>query len=263
MRWGGLPPRTGTARLEDRIAPGRDAAGRFARVDALRGAAMLWMAAFHLAFDLNHFRWLTPVQNFYRDPLWTWQRVAIVSLFLFTAGVGQAIAQGRELPSARFWRRWAQIVGCAVLVSLGSWLMFPQSYITFGVLHAIAVMLLLLRWLGRFDAPVLLALVLVALVLPEVFQHAWFDSRWTNWMGLVTHKPRTEDYVPLLPWLGAMLLGFAAGRRAERLRPVWFTAPVPAWLRPLARLGQWPLTFYMVHQPVLIALVAALSWIAR
>ncbi len=42
---------------------------RFGRLDALRGAAIVWMALFHLAFDLNHFGWLNPKQNFYTDPL--------------------------------------------------------------------------------------------------------------------------------------------------------------------------------------------------
>ena len=45
-------------------------------------------------------------------------------------------AQGQRWP--RFWRRWAQVAGCALLVTLGSWLMFPRSLISFGVLHGIA-----------------------------------------------------------------------------------------------------------------------------
>ncbi len=40
-------------------APG----ARFDRVDALRGLAMVWMALFHLAFDLNHFGLLDPRQD--------------------------------------------------------------------------------------------------------------------------------------------------------------------------------------------------------
>ena len=49
-------------------------AARFDRLDALRGTAMVWMALFHFAFDLNHFGLLDPRQDFYRDPLWTLQR---------------------------------------------------------------------------------------------------------------------------------------------------------------------------------------------
>ncbi|MEZ0309606.1 MAG: heparan-alpha-glucosaminide N-acetyltransferase domain-containing protein, partial [Ramlibacter sp.] len=56
---------------------------RYDTIDALRGAAIVWMTAFHFCFDLNHFGWIR--QNFYTDPTWTLQRTLIVSLFLFCA----------------------------------------------------------------------------------------------------------------------------------------------------------------------------------
>src|SRR3989344_685780 len=193
-------------------------AQRFDRVDALRGLALLWMAAFHFCFDLANFR-LTE-SDFYRDPFWTWQRTFILSTFLLCAGAGQAIATHRGQSWARFWRRWAQIVGCALLVSLGSWWMFPRSYISFGVLNGMAVMLIV----ARLSAPLgnwLLPLGLVAVLLPHAFQHPFFDARWTNWVGLVTHKPITEDFVPVLPWLGVMWWGLAVTQWLLRHRPHW------------------------------------------
>jgi uncharacterized membrane protein len=233
------------------------AAARYDRLDAVRGVAMVWMALFHLAFDLNHFG-LIARQDFYRDPLWTGQRTTIVSLFLLCAGLGQAIALHQGQSAARFWRRWAQVAGCAVLVSIGSWWMFPNSWISFGVLHGIALMLIV----ARVAAPLrgwLWLLGLVAIVLPWLIQHPFFDTRWTNWVGLVTRKPVTEDWVPLLPWLGVMLWGLAAGQRllARGARSM-LTGALPRAFAPLAALGRWPLTFYMLHQPVLIGLVLLL-----
>lgn len=227
------------------------AAVRSDRLDALRGLAIVWMAAFHFGFDLNHFGWIR--QDFYRDPVWTWQRVAIVSLFLFCAGGGQALAVQAGQGAQRFWRRWAQVAGCAALVSVGSAFMFPNSWISFGVLHGIAVMLLLLRFgLARLPNPVLVALAVLAIGAPRLVQSPWFDSRWTNWVGLITHKPITEDYVPVLPWLGVMLLGFVV----TRARPGLWAGAAP---RPLAVLGRWSLSFYMVHQPVLIGALMAVQ----
>ncbi|MFX8207344.1 heparan-alpha-glucosaminide N-acetyltransferase domain-containing protein, partial [Acinetobacter baumannii] len=73
-----------------------------------------------------------------------------------------------------------------MLVSAGSWFMFPQSWISFGVLHGIAVMLLLLRLgLSRLPALALLALAAAALAAPTLLQSPVFDTRWTNWVGLV------------------------------------------------------------------------------
>jgi len=235
--------------------------GRFERLDALRGVAIVWMALFHFCFDLNQFGFIR--QDFYADPLWTGQRTAIVSLFLLCVGAGQAIAIDQGQTWARFWRRWAQVAGCALLVSAGSWWMFPNSFITFGVLHGIAAMLPLLRlmapargWLWPLGA--------LAIAMPFVVQHPLFDSRWTNWVGLVTHKPVTEDYVPLLPWIGVALWGLAAGQWLLRERRSAWAADLPGTVRsvggPLAALGRWSLTFYMLHQPVLIGLVTAAAW---
>ncbi len=235
---------------------------RYQRLDALRGVAIVWMAAFHFCFDLNYYGFIR--QDFHNDPLWTVQRGAIVTLFLFCVGLGQAVALDQGQTMRRFWRRWAQIVGCAVGVSAGSALMFPQTYISFGVLHGIAVMLLLLRLAapaGRWLWP----LGLAALLLPLFIQHPFFDTRATNWIGLVTHKPITEDYVPVLPWLGVALWGMAAGQWALRHRATWLNGTLPAGLRlpgrPLAVLGRWSLSFYMLHQPVLIGAVMVAAWL--
>jgi uncharacterized membrane protein len=228
---------------------------RFDRLDALRGAAIVWMAAFHFSFDLNYFGFVH--QDFYRDPVWTLQRACIVTLFMLCVGAGQgiAVAQGQSL--SRFWKRVAQIAGCALLVSIGSWVMFPASFISFGVLHAIALMLVFVRFTTSWGAWRWL-LGGIAMLLPLFVADPFFDSRWTNWVGLTTHKPVTEDYAPILPWLGVVWWGAAAaewllGRHASLLR-----GSVPRAARPLAVLGRWSLSFYMLHQPVLIGLL----WLA-
>ncbi|MFO0120946.1 MAG: DUF1624 domain-containing protein, partial [Inhella sp.] len=217
---------------------------RLPRLDALRAVWMVWMAAFHFAFNLAHFRLIEA--NFYVDPLWTTQRTLILSGFLFWAGLSQALAHEAGQSAPRFWRRWAQVAGAAALVSLGSALMFPNSWISFGVLHAFALMLPLLRWgLGRWPTGCLVALAALAWVLPGWVQHPVFDTRWTNWVGLVTHKPITEDFVPLLPWLAPLLLGWVAARQPGLRR--WLAGPVPGAGRAWAGLGRWPLTFYLLH----------------
>ena len=83
------------------------------------------------------------------------------------------------------------------------------------------------------------------------------DLKALNWLGLVSQKPITEDYVPLLPWLGVMWWGMAAGQcvlaRGWMVRVDQIASAVP--LAPLSWLGRWSLTWYMAHQPVLIGLL--------
>jgi uncharacterized membrane protein len=219
--------------------------------------AIVWMAVFHFCFDLSHFKLIQ--QNFYADPFWTIQRTLIVSLFLFTAGVSQAVALQQDSGWERFWRRWLQIVACAVLVSLGSALMFGQRFISFGVLHGIALMLIAVRLSQGWGHWLWLA-GLLALLSPQFIQHSWFDSRWTNWIGLVTRKPVTEDFVPMLPWLGVMWWGLSSGQWLLDRRRHWLTGDLPRPLGALAALGRWSMSFYMLHQPVLLgALLLFLS----
>ncbi len=236
---------------------------RFDRLDALRGFALVWMAIFHFCFDLANQRLIDA--DFYRDPWWTTQRTLILSTFLLCAGAGQAIATAQGQSWRRFWRRWAQVAGCAVLVTAGSALMFPRSFIYFGVLHGMAVMLIIARltaswkrWLWPLGA--------LAVALPQLVQDPFFDSRLTNWVGLVTAKPITEDYVPLLPWLGVMWWGLAATQWLLARRPAWLaagTGRASAGFRGLTVLGRWSLTFYMVHQPVLLGGIFAWQYLAR
>ncbi|HPU19106.1 MAG TPA: heparan-alpha-glucosaminide N-acetyltransferase [Alicycliphilus sp.] len=252
-----------------RVDPGPrgGSAARHDLVDALRGLAMVWMTVFHFCFDLSHFGYWQ--QDFLGDPFWTVQRTLIVSLFLLCAGMGQAVAWHRRLAWPRFWRRWGQIAACALLVTVGSYLMFPRSFIYFGVLHGMAVMLLFARltagW-GRWLWPMgLLAVALPwlagwALEGPLAGLAETFNGRALNWLGWVTHKPFTEDYVPLFPWLGVMWWGMAGGQWLLARRPHWLAWAMPGTGVALAVLGRYSLSYYMLHQPVMMGALMLVGW---
>lgn len=241
---------------------------RLDRIDVLRALAMLWMTAYHFCFDLNYHGLIR--QNFYDDPFWTWQRTAIVSLFLFTAGLSQAMAVEQGQSWSRFWRRWRQVALAALLVTAGSWWMFPRGFIYFGVLHGIAVMLIIVRltagwgrWLwplgalviaAKFAAPVLMAMEPALLV---------FNTTWLNWLGFINRLPVTEDHVPLLPWLGVMWWGVAAGQWMLANRPRWLgaeDAPADGMKRALLTMGRMSLLYYLLHQPVMLGLLSVIVW---
>ena len=237
-------------------------------VDALRGLAMLWMTLFHLAFDLNQAGYIR--QDFYHDALWTGQRTLIVALFLGCAGIGQALARGQSW--AHFGRRWAQILGGALLVTAGSWWLYPQSFIYFGVLHGIALMLIVARltahwgrwlWLAGALAIAIKYIAVELMMTPYLTTLAEiFNTPWLNWLGLITRKPITEDYVPLLPWLGVMWWGVAAGDWLNRRRAGhWLRGAVPARLQPLAWLGRHSLSYYLLHQPLLLGGLLVWGWL--
>jgi len=232
---------------------------RVPAIDNLRGLAILAMVAFHFSFDLRHFGFTTA--DFYRDPFWLHARTAILSSFLFLAGVSFVLAQSTAYGRARFWRQVVRVATAAMLVSVASYIVFPQRYIWFGVLHAIAVSLILLRPLAH--RPWLALGVGVAVIVAgNAWTSPWFDGRTWGWVGFMTAKPPTEDYVPLFPWTGVMLLGMAAGHALQRhdFRSLAALARLPA---AVGILGRHSLAIYLVHQPVLFGLVYLLAKLAR
>ncbi len=237
---------------------------RYDRLDALRGLAIVWMTLFHFCFDLNYFGFIN--FNFYEDALWTNQRTMIVSLFLFCAALGQVIALQKHLTWPRFFRRWRQVLGASLLVTVGSYLVYPNSFIYFGILHGIALMLLVLRLTVQWSKYYLYAgLLLVGLKLGLPALHAsnsnldFLNSAWFNWLGLISKKPITEDYVPLVPWLGVLLISYALGEWIIKNKIDYLTGELKSYFNWLAVLGRWSLSYYLVHQPVLFVLV----WCAR
>lgn len=239
-------------------------ATRFDRLDALRGVAIVWMTIYHFCFDLNYFGWIK--QDFYHDPVWTWQRTAIVSLFLLCAGAGQAVALHQGQTWTRFWRRWAQVAACALLVTAGSYWMYPKSFIYFGVLHGIAVMLIVVRltahwgvWLWPLGAVAIASKFIASYAVSTWASLQFLNERGFNVLGWVSQLPVTEDYVPIFPWLGVMWWGVAATQWLLAHRRNLMTGGIAPATRWLAWLGTWSLTWYMLHQPLMIGMMSALK----
>ncbi|MFA5531460.1 MAG: heparan-alpha-glucosaminide N-acetyltransferase [Thiohalomonadaceae bacterium] len=233
-------------------------AGRFQAVDVLRGTAIALMIAFHIGFDLVYFGVLRV--DIYHDPFWVGARMFIVTLFLLTMGASLYLATCRGVRWPRFWRRVGFIAAGAGAVSIATWLVFPRSWIFFGVLHFIALAsALALPFRRLYWSNLVLGVALV--VLGVWAAHPFFDQPGLNWIGLVTRKPLTEDYVPLLPWFGVVLIGLWLGR------VVYGRSALPAWAagqrtgrlaRTLAFAGRHGLLIYLVHQPILFGILWAL-----
>ena len=165
-------------------APVVAAAGhRLTAIDALRGAAIVAMIAYHFCFDLTVFR-LAPC-DFYRDAFWIVARGVIVSSFLLLVGISLVLARRDGVPAARFWRRTALIAAAAVAVSAGSYLMYPRSFIYFGILHSIAVSSVLARPLVPMPLAAL-ALGAIAIALGNSVALPFFDAPLASIVGLTT-----------------------------------------------------------------------------
>ena len=234
-------------------------AGRLGAVDLARGLAVAAMVVFHTAWDLSDLRLIeTDIRAI---PAWSWFAHTIAASFLVLVGVGLVLAHGRALRAHAFLRRLAVIVAAALLVTIGTYVTFPDAYIFFGILHCIALASALALPFLRLPVIAAIGAAGLCFVASLVLTQPVFDAPVLAFLGLGTRIPNTNDYVPLFPWMGFVLCGIAAMRLAGPLlaRLPERTGTYPAPLRVLAWAGRHSLIIYLLHQPLIFGALS--GWV--
>lgn len=220
-------------------------AARNSTVDLMRGIAILMMVAFHFCYDLKFFgyvSWDVPDGN-------AWRPIRYIILFLFLTCVGYGGVQ-QHRPRIRwsaFNRRLLRIALGAGAVTLVSVIIFPEQWIYFGILHFIVIGTLIALLLRHHPTSALImAVVIFVLGFYHLPSRTWPFTVWSGYL-----PGYSVDYVPLLPWLGPVLLGVWLAHNR------WFTTGRHAHLN-LSRFWHWlsrhSLKIYLLHQPALFAL---------
>lgn len=255
-------------------------APRWRALDLARGLAVVAMIVFHTIWDLSHFGYIAA--NIPWSPAMRLFGHAIAFAFLFIAGVSLVLANADGLNWAHVLRRLTRVVAAAALVTLGTWLVFPGAYVYFGILHCIAAASVVGLMFLRAPAPITFIAAAFCFAAPTLLTSATFNAPALFWLGLGTRETLTQDWRPLFPWAGALLLGVAIARAplslGERAPPKasgeGSEAPTEKSLTPALRadplpkgegiafLGRHSLSIYLVHQPLLFALFSALVLVA-
>jgi uncharacterized membrane protein len=233
---------------------------RIPAVDVARGVALVAMAIYHFAWDLSYFG-LIQVEVA-RDPGWRFFAKSIATTFLMLVGISLVLATRDGIRWRPYARRLAMIAGAAALVTLGTLYAMPATFIYFGILHCIALSSLLGLAFLRVPVAVVLAAAAAVLGLAAFAKSPAFSDPWLLWLGLSPVVPATNDYVPIVPWFAAVLAGIGLARLAlprisgTRLAS-WTPQAAPG--RWLALGGRHSLLVYLVHQPLLIGLLYAVT----
>ncbi len=232
---------------------------RISWLDFARGVAVLAMVAYHAYFNLVWWRVLK-VSVF---PWWlSILAVGVAVVFVGISGVSTWLQVNQSGRGAAYWRRrkwWYRLtalLGGAAAVSLATWWVEPSLMVSWGVLHFLTAISILMVVLQRWRIqPWLVAACLGwwSWVLADLnASHLVLQA-----VGIGQPNQSTFDYFPLWPWMLVFLSGWqlAAWGGLQRMNRLM-------WLQMLVdtRLGKWcqwcgrhALAIYLLHQPVMWA----------
>ena len=232
---------------------------RFWEVDAARGVAIIMMVVYHFTYDLYSFGGydVDAVTGF-----WARFADATASLFLFLVGVSLAISSARAERTGfvAYLLRGLKILAYGMLLTV-IFLVFGMGVVAFGILHLIGVSIILAYPFLKLKYTNLLLGVAVFAAGLYLRAQDLSGSAWLLPLGVVPEGIVMPDYRPLLPWFGVVLIGLFFGNLVYGggKRPAALSERAPVAARPLLPLGRNSLVIYLVHQPVLITLLAVLG----
>ena len=225
---------------------------RYFELDFLRGTGIVLMIIFHFGYDLSHFGYAS--YNTTVDIQWKVFRSIVLSTFLLVVGMSSYLAYCTSIDWKKVFKRTAKLFGVSLLISIGSYSIFENSWIYFGVIHFIMLASLVSFAFVRVPNFSLLVGLVFLLSYNLGYFHLDFilDYAVSNF-GLPRH---TEDVVSFTPWFGVILIGIFLMHHnlfSFKVKQTQLTQKV-------AFLGKHALIIYLVHQPVLFGAFYVLAW---
>lgn len=223
------------------------------------------MVVYHLMYDLDYFGGYGIEST---SGFWARFADATAGAFLFLVGVSLAISYSRASAGGsdrslfgKYLMRGIRVFAYGMALTV-VFLVFGMGVVAFGILHLIGVSIILAYPLLRYRyANLFLGLSIIAVGVYMRIEGFSSESPWLLPFGVVPENLVMPDYRPLLPWFGVVLLGLFAGNiiYGDGKRPALFAGKAPAAARPLLPPGRNSLFIYLIHQPILILLLAALG----
>lgn len=222
-------------------------------LDALRGICIIGMIVVHLFYDLSAFggknitlpTWFLLIRQYGHI------------LFVLISGICATLTSHSTL------KRGLTVFSCGLLVSYVTFFMdqilgFADLRIWFGILHMLGLCMILYPLFRKLPFWALALIGAGFVVLGYLLEGVTVSVDYLFPLGLRSAGFYVgSDFFPIFPGFGWFLLGAAVGktayRRKESLLPN--VQEDHFLLRPLRFIGKHSLWFYLLHQPVLFAVV--------
>lgn len=233
---------------------------RIWELDAVRGILLGLMVYVHVMFDLVElFGVVSPAGLGFYDFCRRWTGILFITLSGVCATLGaHPVKRGLFVLAGGL---------CVTAVTAGMYLLGMAGrdiLIYFGVLHCLGLCMLCWALLRHIPAPVRLVLGVGMIALGIYFLKAVRVDTWALIpLGLLPPRFISSDYFPLLPNLGYFLIGSFLGntvyrKKAGLLPESWGQNFVSRFF---AFCGRHSLTIYLLHQPLIYGVIAAILFI--
>ena len=237
------------------LMPNQVKTKRYQILDFIRGIAIGLMFVFHLSFGLAQIGYLKI--NFSTDFFWISFRALIVFLFLALVGIGLYLATKNKLNLHSYLKRLLLLLVYFSLITLLSQAIRPSYYVFFGILHLIFISSILgLLFVRFYWGNLIVGLVIVAC--GNFIHLTSLDHPMLHWIGMNTAKPATDDYAPLLPWFGLVLIGIFIGKSlfAKYQFKSLYNWRAKHWItRLISWAGRYSIHLYFIHFQMFYLLV--------
>ena len=222
---------------------------RDSSLDLMRGIAIIMMIAFHFIYDLNTFGFTeVPLFTHWIGIVW---RCLIVFLFLSAVGISLVYAHSNGIQYKKFIRRLLYLGVAALLISLGTYIMFPDGWVYFGILHLIWVSsLFALAFIDRPKTSLVIALIILIGFIFDQPNLGIISNIFESYLPI-----GSVDYYPLFPWLAFVFIGIYLGHHPYYQKVFTFHS---SWLEVM---GKHALIIYLTHQIVLFGLVGLVYYL--
>ncbi len=238
---------------------------RIWEIDFLRGVAIILVIGYHLLYDLRDYLGIPRFLGWSTDlstVAWTIAQHFFAGLFVLLSGVSSTLTRSNI-------RRGLRLLAVALALTLGTYLIAvwlhlfdPADTILFGILHCLAVSMLLYgavfeKLSAAASALCGAAVIALTALLPILKKALVIRSDWLIPFGLPRPSFSSLDYFPLIPWLGVFLIGAALGRTVYAAKKSLLPWRLPPTFVNLA--GRYSLWIYLVHQPVIMGVLYLLG----
>lgn len=224
---------------------------RFWEIDFLRGIAIIMMIIFHFLWDLNYF-YKTDITL--SKGFWEVFQIVTATLFLFLVGVSLTISKIQQ--NARFdkyLKKGLKIFLFGLIITGVTKLVFPNSFVIFGILHLIGISIIISSFFRKFKY-LNLIFGLVFIIIGLTIKKYTVNFNGLLFIGLYSDSFHSVDYFPIFPWFGVILIGLFVGnllysKNVRQFRLKNFSNGLI--VKSICFFGKKSLIIYLLHQIVL------------